>query len=129
LKDAFSGKVSPEARAFFKTCRELRARFLAASPSLDSSLVGAVVTDLVEVAEYGSKLSARLREIKRVKGRGKRGQLVTELSIIYDGELDLIRRRVRRLRVDVPLLVKALGRNPSYELLTLRRRPRSRKLA
>ncbi len=127
LKDATSGKVSPEVRAFTKNCRELRAKFLEASPSLDDALVGRVVTDLVEVVNWAESLKPRLRDMKRVRGREKRAQLVTELSIIFDNELDLIRRRVRRLRKNIPLLVKALGEDPSYQLLTLRRRRRKRR--
>lgn len=117
LKAAASGRATPRVRAFFKSCNELRTRFLAASPALDGRLLGRVVTYLVETVEYGDKLAGRLREIKRVKGRARRGDIRLILGIIYDIEIDNLWSLAESLRRDIPRLYEQLGGNPTEDLM------------
>jgi hypothetical protein len=122
LKAAASGRASPRVRAFFRSCNELRARFLAASPALDDKVLGRVVTYLVETVEYADSLSGRLREIRRIRGRARRGDLRLILGIIYDIEIGYLWSLAESLRRDIPRLYEQLGGNPSEDLMLPRKR-------
>ena len=121
LKAATTGRATPRVRAFFRSCNEIRARFLAASPTLDHKLLGRVVTYLVETVESADKLSGRLREIRRIKGRPRRGELRLILGLIYDIELRMLWRLAENLRRDIPRLFKELGGDPSEDLMLPRK--------
>lgn len=125
-----TGKVLPENRAalqaFGKSLNELHESFVKASPSVDEKLVGLVVTDLVEAVDYANRLSPQIEAMKRVKGREARDDLRLILELIYETELDLLRRGVLRLKKNIPRLVESLGGDPSKDLPPVKRR-RSRR--
>ena len=121
-----TGKVPPENRlalqTFRKSLNELRESFLKASPSVDNELVGLVVADLVEAVDYASRLSPQIEAMKRVRGREARHELRLILELIYETELDLLRRGVLRLKENIPRLLKSLEGDPSKGSPAVKRR-------
>ena len=99
-------------RALVRRSRELSSVLRSACPRLDSDLVARTVDDLLDSIYYAEQLSERLREIPRVKGRSRRGQLRLILMLVQEVELRGQRREVERLRRDIPRLLKELTPTP-----------------
>lgn len=116
IGDILTGR-DPKVRAVLREISDLSKKFQSLSPRKNSSVAASVAADLVETVEYADGLLPRIRDILRAGGRDKCGDVRSALSLIYEIEIPLLRRRANRLRKNIPSLIEELGGDPSEELL------------
>ena len=99
----------PEVVMRVRCQRALQSLFMSARRGLDPTLVGRIVSDLLDTAYLAEVLAKRLEEVAGVNGRTRRAQLRCILLGIQEVELSALQKHVAKLRRDIPSLLRHLA--------------------
>jgi hypothetical protein len=101
-------KGSRRSRALERGSRDLFRVFRSVCPNAAPKLLEWAIPRLLDTVYFADILSEKLRQIARVKGRSKRGEVRSIVMEIHELSLPGLRRQLTGLRRDIPLILKAL---------------------